>query len=360
LFQTARDITRINYGVLPNGTNIDIVTIRNDNDMSVEVLTYGGIIRSIEVPDAIGCRANVVLGFNRLDEYLNAGFYFGAIIGRFANRIGQGTFTLDEITYQLPRNEGPHCLHGGAQGFDKRVWHAEQFTDTNCQGVRLRYRSADGEEGFPGSLDTTVTYRLFNDTNTLRIDYWAETDKPTIVNLTNHSYFNLGGEGSGSALGHAVQIDADHFLPLKADLLPTGEMCHVQDTPMDFRSPRPIEERLRQGTEQLLLGNGYDHNYVLNHAPSENQVSFAARVLEPVSRRTLEVWTTEPGLDFYSGNFLDGSVAGCGGHIYRQGDGIAFEPEHFADSINQPGFPSTVLRPGQVYRSATEFRFGTA
>jgi aldose 1-epimerase len=360
LLQTTRALTCRKYGALPNGTPIDIITLQNDGGMSIDVLTYGGIVRSIEVPDAVGCVANVVLGFDRLDEYLHSGFYFGAIIGRFANRIGYGTFTLDGVTYRLPTNEGPHCLHGGTHGFDKKVWHAEPFSETTSQGVRLRRRSADGEEGFPGNLDAIVTYRLFNDTNTLRIEYEAETDKPTPVNLTNHTYFNLGGEGSGSALGHEVQIDADCFLPLNAELLPTGAFCPVHDTPMDFRAPHPIEQRIRNGTEQLLVGNGYDHNYALNRAAGEGQLSFAARVVEPVSGRTLQVWTTEPGLDFYSGNFLDGSVTGRGGRIYRQGDGIAFEPEHFADSVNQPNFPSTVLRPGQAYRSTSEFRFGTA
>jgi aldose 1-epimerase len=205
-----------------------------------------------------------------------------------------------------------------------------------------------------------VTYRLFNDANSLRIDYRAETDKPTIVNLTNHSYFNLGGEGSGSALQHELEINAEYYLPLNADLLPTGARCPVRGTPMDFTSPHPIEERIREGTEQLLLGKGYDHNYVLNRCAGDGGLSFASRVRDPVSDRTLEVWTTEPGLDFYCGNFLDGSVAGSSGRVYRQGDAIALEPEHFSDSPNQPNFPSTVIRPGEVYRSATEFRFGVA
>jgi len=358
LIETTRSITLTPYGALPNGEAVDIVAMRNDHDMVVEVLTYGGIVKTIEVADADGSSANVALGLGNLDDYVINSFYFGAIIGRVANRIAYGAFTLDGVSYRLAINEPPNSLHGGPRGFDKKLWSAHPFSERDSQGVRLHYRSADGEEGFPGNLDTEVSYRLFNDTNTLRIDYRAETDKPTIVNLTNHTYFNLGGEGSGSALRHELEINADYYLPLNADLLPTGELCPVQGTPMDFRSPHPIEERVREGTRQLLLGKGYDHNYALNRSGDDSSLLFAARVVDPASGRTMEVWTTEPGLDFYCGNFLDGSVVGPSGRTYRQGDAFALEPEHFSDSANQASFPSTELRPGQVYRSATEFRFG--
>jgi aldose 1-epimerase len=357
LTKPTRTIAFAPYGTLPDGRRVDIVTIRNDRGMSVEVLTYGGIVRRILIPDAAGAHTNVVLGLDSLEDYVANSFYFGAIIGRFANRVAYGRFTLDGRPYQLAINEAPNSLHGGPCGFHTRLWSGEPVSDEASRGVRLRYRSVDGEEGFPGNLDVDVTYRLFNNANTLRIDYRAETDQPTIVNLTNHSYFNLAGEGSGSALQHELEINADYYLPLNADLLPTGELCAVQGTAMDFTSPHAIEERVRHGTEQLLRGKGYDHNYVLNRARHDGGLSFAARAVEPASQRTLEVWTTEPGLDFYCGNFLDGSVAGRSGRAYRQGDGFALEPEHFADSVNQRNFPSTVLRPGEIYNSASEYRF---
>jgi aldose 1-epimerase len=332
--------------------------IQNLAGMKVEILSYGATLKSIEVPDANARVDNVVLGFTDLDSYLTKSPYFGATIGRFANRIAQGEFTLDGVHHKLAVNEPPNNLHGGDVGFDKRLWSSELIADPVSQGVRLRYQSPDGEEGFSGNLDAVVTYRVLNDQNTLTIDYQATTDKPTVVNLTNHSYFNLSGEGTGSIEDHLLEINADYYLPVNAALIPNGDTMPVHNSPMDFRTPHAIGERLRDGTEQLVLGTGYDHTYVLNRDQSSDDLSFAARVVDPKSGRTLEVWTTEPGLDFYCGNFLDGSLTGPRGRAYRQGDGFALEPEHFSDAPNQPQFASTVLRPGEIYRSRSEFRFG--
>jgi aldose 1-epimerase len=350
------DVSR--FGVLPDGRAVQATTMRNNTGMMVEILDYGAIVRVIEVPDRHGSSSNVVLGFDDLETYLEKSPYFGAIIGRFANRIARGRFELDGEVYQLAINETPNHLHGGDSGFDKKLWTSEVVVDEGSQEVRLNYRSPDGEEGFPGALDTTVRYYLLDDENTLQIIYRAETDKPTVVNLTNHSYFNLAGEGAGSVEGHLLEINADHFLELNDELTPTGEYAEVRGTPMDFTSPHPIGERIREGTRQLVLGNGYDHSYVLNRAPEQTGVAFAARAVDPSSGRVLEVWTTEPGLDVYTGNFLDGSLVGPSGRSYRQGDAFALEPEHLADSPNLPQFPTTVLRPGELYSSTTEFRFG--
>jgi aldose 1-epimerase len=346
------------YGALPGGGSIEHTTICNLTGMKVEILNYGATLKSIEVPDANDHVENVVLGFGDLDSYLTKSPYFGATIGRFANRIAQGQFVLDGVRYQLAVNEPPNNLHGGQVGFDKRLWSSTLISDTDSQGIQLGYHSPDGEEGFPGNLDAVVTYRVLHAQNTLTIDYQATTDKPTIVNLTNHSYFNLSGEGTGSIEDHLLEINADHYLPVNTALIPQGCALPVHHSPMDFTTPHPIGERLRDGTEQLVLATGYDHTYVLNRDQSPGDLSFAARVVDPKSGRTMEVWTTEPGLDFYCGNFLDASLTGPRGRAYRQGDGFALEPEHFSDAPNQPQFASTVLRPGEIYRSRTEFRFG--
>ena len=346
------------FGTLPDGRPVDAYRLANGVGMSVTVLTYGGVVQSLDVPDRHGTAANVVLGFSALEDYVLRSPYFGAIIGRFANRIADGRFELDGVNHQLPVNEPPTSVHGGDKGFDKQLWLARPCADAQWVGVRLTYVSADGEEGYPGTLRTEVTYRLSREACTLRVDYRASTDRPTVVNLTNHSYFNLAGEGSGSVLDHEVEIRADRYLPLTADLLPTGDLVPVADTPMDFRTPRAIGERIRSGHPQLVIARGYDHNYVLDRpGAAPGDVLLAARVRDPRSGRVLEVWTSEPGIDFYTGNFLDGSLVGTGGASYRQGDAFALEPEHFSNSPNMPRFPTTVLRPGQTYASTTEYRF---
>ncbi len=348
----------VSFGTLPDGRPVDAYRLANSTGMSVTVLTYGGIVQSLHVPDRHGTVANVVLGFGTLEDYVLRSPYFGAIIGRFANRIADGRFELVGVGHQLPVNEPPTSVHGGDNGFDKQLWQARPCADAQWVGVRLTYVSADGEEGYPGTLRTEVTYRLSREASTLRVDYRASTDKPTVVNLTNHSYFNLAGEGSGSVLDHEVEIRADRYLPLTADLLPTGDLAPVAGTPMDFRTPHAIGERIRSGHPQIVIARGYDHNYVLDRpGAAPGDVLPAARVRDPRSGRVLEVWTSEPGIDFYTGNFLDGSLVGTGGTSYRQGDAFALEPEHFSNSPNMPQFPTTVLRPGETYESTTEYRF---
>jgi aldose 1-epimerase len=348
-------VSRREFGTMPDGTVVDSYTLTNPAGMSLTILTYGGALQSVEVPDRDGRIANVALGFSNLDDYLGANNpYLGCLIGRFANRISGGRLTLDGTTYQLPINVGSDSLHGGVAGFDKKVWAAEQVHEDGARGVRLTYTSPDGEQGYPGTLETEVTY-LLTDTSTLRIHYRATTDKPTIVNLTNHTYYNLAGEGSGTVLDHVFTINADHYLPVNEATNPTGDVAPVEGTPMDFRTPEVLGKRIRSGTEQLVRCRGYDHTYVLNRDGAG--LSFGLRVVEPVSGRSIEVWTTEPGIDFYSGSFLDGGVVGTSGRAYRQGDGFVLGPEKFVDSPNIPHFPSTVLRPGEVYDTTTELRF---
>jgi aldose 1-epimerase len=352
-----RDAQINHFGTLPDGRHVSSAQLRNSRGMAVEVINYGGAIRTLHVPDAAGREANVVLGYASLDAYASGTAFFGAIIGRFANRIAAGRFRLDGKSYQVTVNEPPNSLHGGSMGFDKKVWDLDRCDDSASQGLRLKYVSPGGEEGFPGMVSVTVTYRVLEDANTLRIDYEAETDAPTLVNLTNHSYFNLAGEGTGSIEAHRIALNADHYLPLSAELVPTGAVASVSGTPMDLRDMQPIGTGIRDGFDQIVLGNGYDHNYVLNRSDEQHALTLAARVLEPRSGRSLEIWTTERVVDFYTGNFLDGSIVGTSGRTYRQGDAFALEPENFSDSPNHDGFPSAVLRPGEVYRSATEYRF---
>jgi len=352
------------FGTLPDGTAVERWTLTN-GDMTVRVLTYGGIVQSLEVPDAHGDVANVVLGFKDLAGYVehnNPGPYFGALIGRYGNRIAGGTFELDGTTYHLPLNNGPNTLHGGPEGFDRKVWRATDIGDADVAALRLELVSPSGDMGFPGTLTTTVTYTLESDSK-LGIQYEATTDAPTVVNLTNHTYWNLAGEGSGNIYGHQLQIHASGYTPVDANLIPTGEVAPVKGTPFDFREPTAIGERIRENNQQLLYAQGYDHNWALDRkdngaragSDSEDPLERAAVLHDPRSGRTLTISTTEPGVQFYSGNFLDGTLAGTGGHIYRQGDGLALETQHFPDSPNQPAFPSTVLRPGEVYDSTTVF-----
>jgi aldose 1-epimerase len=322
--------------------------------MEVHVIPYGGIITSILVPDRDGHLDDVVLGFDTPEAYTHGnGPYMGAIIGRYGNRIAKGEFTLDGKAYKLAINNKPNHLHGGIKGFDKVIWQAQKFNSPEGTGVFFHYTSADGEEGYPGTLKVTVTYTL-NDKNELIVDYAATSDKATPVNLTQHSYFNLTG-GTRDVLGHVVTINADRYTPVDVSLIPVGTIEPVDGTPFDFRKPAAIGLRIQANDQQLMYGNGYDHNYVLNR--SGDGLIHAAHVFEPISGRVLDVFTTEPGMQFYSGNFLDGTITGKSGHVYKQRFGFCLETQHFPDSPNQPQFPSTILRPGSEYRSRTVFAF---
>jgi aldose 1-epimerase len=347
------------FGTTTDGQDIDQYTLTNANGVSVSIITYGGIVTSVIVPDRYGNMANINLGFDNLADYQTRNPYFGCITGRYANRIANATFELDGNTYTLAANNGPNSLHGGAVGFDKRVWEATPVEGDNEVGVSFHYLSPDGEEGYPGNLDVTVVYTLTDD-NELRMDYTATTDAPTVVNLTNHNYWNLAGEGQGTIYDHILWVDADRYTPVDATLIPTGELAPVEGTPFDFRLPKPIGPGQRSSFEQIVLGRGYDHNFVLNRDEGDTSMMLAARVHEPESGRVLEVWTDQPGLQFYAGNFLDGSLIGPSGHLYRQSDAFALETQHYPDSPNQPDFPSTVLRPGETYQTTTIYRFAVA
>ncbi|MEV4348556.1 aldose epimerase family protein [Actinoplanes sp. NPDC049596] len=338
------------------GQAVDRYTLVNGK-FRVKILTYGGILQSVETPDRHGRLTNVTLGFKTLDQYVTTKnpAYFGALIGRYGNRIAQGKFTLDGKTYQLAVNNDPNSLHGGDIGFDKRVWGATPVSN----GLRLTYVSPDGEENYPGTLRTTVTYTITRDRG-IRIDYQATTDKATVVNLTNHAYWNLGGEGTGTIDDHKLQLNASRYTPVDSTLIPTGKLDTVAGTPMDFRKATAIGARNRSDFQQIVYGRGYDHNWVLDRRDtSYRELETAARVTDAASGRTLTVATTEPGIQFYGGNFLDGTLYGTSGRAYRQGDGLALETQHFPDSPNHANFPSTVLRPGRVLRSTTVYQFGT-
>ncbi|MFB3829556.1 MAG: aldose epimerase family protein [Bryobacteraceae bacterium] len=346
----ANKVTKQPFGKTTAGEDVDLYTLANRNGMQAAITTYGGIVVSLKVPDRAGKAEDVVLGFDDLQGYLKRHPYFGALIGRYGNRIGQGKFTLNGVEYTLARNNGENALHGGLKGFDKAVWQARAEDNR----LALSHVSKDGDEGYPGTLSVTVTYTL-TDNNELRIDYAATTDKDTVVNLTNHSYFNLSGAGNGDILKHQVMLNADRFTPVDAGLIPTGELKPVEGTPFDFRKPTEIGARIGQPDEQLVRGKGYDHNFVVNGA--SGTLRLAARVTEPTSARVMEVYTTEPGIQFYTGNFLDGSLTGKGGKVYRHRYGFCLETQHFPDSPNKPEFPSTVLKPGQQYRSTTVYKF---
>lgn len=336
------------------GQAVDLYMLTNGTGMEVAITNYGGIVVSVKTPDRKGNLADVVLGFDNFDGYLGNVPYFGALIGRYGNRIANGRFTLNGHEYRLAQNNGPNSLHGGLKGFDKRVWNAKEIRDKDGPALELSYFSKDGEEGYPGDLTATVIYSLTSK-NELKIDYAATTDKDTVVNLTNHSYFNLAGEGLGNILSHVVMINADRFTPVDPTLIPTGDLKSVDATPFDFRKPTPIGARINNKNQQLQFGKGYDHNLVLNGTGSG--LKLAARVSEPSSGRVLEVLTTEPGLQFYTGNFLDGTVRGKGGNAYGPRSAFCMETQHFPDSPNHPTFPSTVLKAGQRYQSTTVYRF---
>ncbi len=354
--QKGSGVTRSTFGKTPDGATVDLFTLTNSHGAEIRVITYGGIIVSIRVPDKNGRMDDVVLGFDDFAGYLSGKSpYFGAIVGRYANRIGGGQFSLDGKIYQLAKNNGQNHLHGGLKGFDKVVWSAADINLADSRGVAFSYMSPDGDEGYPGNLRMRVTYTL-TDSDELRIDYHATSDKATPINLTNHSYFNLRGAGTGDILGHQLMIDADRYTPIDTGLIPTGSIAPVEGTPLDFRTLTPIGQRIDAGDEQIRNGKGYDHNFVLNRKGT-GLVQFA-RVVEPETGRTLEVSTTEPGVQFYSGNFLDGTITGKMGRVYGRRGGFSLETQHFPDSPNKPQFPSTILNPGSEYRSQTVFRFG--
>jgi aldose 1-epimerase len=345
---TAVDIQKEPFGRTPDGTAVEIYTLTSGKGLKARVMTYGATLVSLEVPDRTGRPGDIVLGYDELDGYIKNNPYFGSIIGRYGNRIAKGQFVLDGLTYRLATNNGENHLHGGNKGFDKVVWKARPVEEPGAAGVEFNYLSKDGEEGYPGNLTVTVTYTLTND-NELKISYEAATDKATPINLTNHSYFNLTGEGD--VLGHELTINADAYTPVDAGLIPTGEIRPVKGSPFDFTTPYTIGERIAQ------VEGGYDHNFVLRSGGGI--LAPAARVFEPKSGRVMEISTTEPGLQFYSGNFLDGTIAGKGSKVYQRRYGFCLETQHFPDSPNKPDFPSSILRSGDVYKSLTTYKFST-
>lgn len=347
-------VTRQPFGTTKDGKSVELFTLRNKNGTEARITNYGGIVVSLLVPDRNGKMGDVVLGYDKLDEYIADNPYFGALIGRVGNRIGNAKFTLDGVEYKLPANDGINTLHGGVKGFDKVVWDAAEVEVQDGAALRLKYVSPDGEEGFPGTLVAEVVYSV-TDANELKIDYSAVTDKSTVVNLTHHSYFNLAGAENGLILDHMLTIDADKITPVDSNLIPTGELRSVEGTPLDFRKPTRIGERISVDDEQLKRGRGYDHNWVLNK--STNELTKVARVEEPVSGRIMEVYTTEPGLQFYSGNFLTGKQVGKKGHPYAYRSGFCLETQHFPDTPNKREFPSILLDPGKKYTTTTVYKF---
>lgn len=352
-------INRTSYGTTKTGRSVIQYMLTNSEGVTLKVITYGAIVTELDVPDRTGKLADIVLGFDSLRGYelYNGNIHFGSLIGRYANRIAGGRFMLDGRTWQIPVNDGANTLHGGPAGFDAKVWTVTAtHSDAASSSITLRYVSPDGENGFPGTLTTDVTYTLSSD-STVRIDYQAKTDKNTVVNLTNHSYFNLAGGSGGSVERQLIQINASRFTPTDKASIPTGEIANVEGTPMDLRQLTPIGANLRSGWPQLATARGYDQNFILNH-DGLNKVSFAARAYDPTSGRFLELYTTQPGLQFYTANGLDGSVAGKSGTRYRQTDAFALEAEHFPDSPNQPNFPTTVLKPGDTLHEVTIWKVG--
>ena len=346
------------FGTTGDGTTVYTYTLVNKNGMEARITNYGGTVLSLLVPDSTGRTTDVVLGFDSLSDYIKDSPYFGSLIGRYGNRIGKGRFTLNGKEYLLAMNNGSNHLHGGLKGFDKVVWNVLDRESVEGRTLALSYLSKDGEEGYPGNLSVKVTYTLIEDRNVLEIRYSATTDKPTVVNLTHHSYFNLAGAGSGDILSHVLSINADRFTPVDSGLIPTGVLKDVEGTPLDFRTPKAIGERIADSTcHQLKFGGGYDHNWVLNK--KAGALELAAVIREPSSGLTMEVVTTEPGLQFYSGNFLDGHHIGKGAKPYKHRYGFCLETQHFPDSPNKPEFPTTVLNPGETYSSTTFYRFLT-
>jgi aldose 1-epimerase len=346
------EVSQRPFGQTKEGTPVTLFTLRNKQGAEAAICNYGGLVISLKVPDRNGQFGDVVLGYDNLADYIKDTPYFGAMIGRYGNRIAKGKFTLDGQEYTLAINNGPNALHGGLKGFDKVVWEPRVVASLDGASLELRYTSKDGEEGYPGTLTVKAVYTLTED-NGLKLEYTATTDKDTVVNLTQHSYFNLAGKGDN--LSHVVMIPADKFTPVDSTLIPTGELKPVDGTPFDFRTPTAIGARIGQDDEQLKFGNGYDHNWVINK--QTGQLTLMARVYEPTTGRVLEVYSTEPGLQFYSGNFLDGKNKGKGRWVYQFRNGFTMEPQHYPDSPNQPSFPSVMLKPGQEYRNTIIYKF---
>jgi len=351
---TIGTINQAIFGYTPARTPVEIYTLRNSKGMEARILTYGGIVQMLKVPDRDGKLDDIVLGYDNLGSYLTNSPYFGALIGRYGNRIGGAKFTLEGVAYTLATNNGPNSLHGGIQGFDKVIWKAKPLYTPDGPALELNYVSKDGEEGFPGTLRVRAVYTL-TENNELHLDFTATTDRPTICNLTHHSYFNLRGQGNGDILGHQVYINADMMTPVDKDLITTGELKPVNGTPFDFRTPTAIGARINDPDQQLQYGPGYDHNWVINKPLGK--FGLMARVYEPTTGRVLEVWSTEPGLQFYSGNFLDGTITGKDSKVYPRRSGFCMEPQHYPDSPNKPMFPSTELRPGETYQTTIVYRF---
>jgi aldose 1-epimerase len=350
------NVTRAPFGAAADGTSVELFTMTNAGGMQVQATNYGGAVTSIKVRDRSGALGDVALGFASMEGYRDNSPYLGVIVGRYANRIAGAQFRLDGRTYKLPANDGSNTLHGGVKGFDKVVWKAEPFERPGEVGVVLTHVSPDGDQGFPGTLSARVTYTL-TDRNELAIDYHATTDKTTVVNLTQHTYFNLAGEGSGAVLDHQLMLNADRYTPVDAKLIPAGEPANVDGTPFDFRTAHAIGERINADHPQLKIGKGYDHNFVINRQNEE--LVLAARVEEPTTGRVMEVHTTEPGVQLYTGNHLDGKLMGKAGKPYRERGGFCLETQHYPDSPNKPSFPSTTLKPGEEYRSRTVYAFST-
>jgi aldose 1-epimerase len=339
-----------------DGRPVNLYTLTNSHGLEFRAMNYGGIIVSLRVPDRKGQLADIVLGHEAFEGYVPNPPFFGAIVGRYANRIANGTFSLDGKKYTLPKNDGPNTLHGGIKGFDKAVWDAEEVKGKSA--VAFTYTSKDGEEGFPGNLKVKVTYTL-NDDNELLVDYEATTDKATVLNLSQHSYFNLAGEGSGDILNQELQLNASRFTPVDSTLIPTGELRPVKGTPFDFTTSTKIGARIDDTYEQLVLGKGYDHNFILDRKAGDGSLVLAARAYDPGSGRVLEVSTTQPAVQFYTGNFLDGTITGKHGHVYKRRNAFCLETQHYPDSPNHPDFPSTTLRPGETFHTQTVFKFST-
>ncbi|MGH7581780.1 MAG: aldose epimerase family protein [Gemmatimonadales bacterium] len=350
----ASSVSQAPFGALPDGDSVSLFTLTNPHGMEVRITNYGGIIVSLKVPDRTGALGDVVLGYDSLAGYVANPEYFGAVVGRYGNRIAKGRFTIDGTTYRLATNNGPNALHGGLKGFDKVVWHAAPFKHDSEVGVVLTHVSPDGDQGYPGTLNATITYTLLP-TNALQVDYAATTDKPTPINLTQHSYFNLAGAGNGDILHTVLTINADRYTPVDSTLIPTGQLAPVAGTPFDFRTPTVIGARINDSNQQLKYAGGYDHNFVLDRTGTGLVV--AARAVDSTSGRALTVSTTQPGVQFYTGNFLDGTITGKGGHVYQRRYAFCLETQHFPDSPNHPNFPSAILRPGEKYQTRTVFAF---
>ncbi|HEY0365479.1 MAG TPA: aldose epimerase family protein [Pyrinomonadaceae bacterium] len=349
-------VTKQPFGKTSDGQQVDVYTLRNTRGAEAKIMNYGAIVVSLKVPDRSGKFDDVVLGFNDFDSYLKNDPYFGAIVGRYGNRIAKGRFTLNGVEYKLATNNGENHLHGGIKGFDKVVWTGREMKSTAGPAVVLTYLSKDGEEGYPGNLNVRVVYTLTNN-NELKIDYTATTDKDTVTNLTHHSYFNLAGEGNGDILNHLVTINGNRFVPIDAGSIPIGELRRVAGTPFDFLKATAIGARINQDDEQLKFGQGYDHTWVINGRMGV--LRLAATAYEATSGRVMQVWTTEPGMQFYTGNFLDGTKTGKSGKVYQRRFGFCFETQHYPDSPNQPSFPTTTLRKGQTFKSTTIYRFSS-